>query len=149
MACPGDCAACCYEIRVYIYYLTGECPVKFPCNNYNGAWILTQEGAAGTDCSWLYTDVAENFTITITCDGDFWLLTITHDGNICAQWSRILADNLDCPPVSGSWLWVQGDCTGNAWAYTECSDWDRPVYPPAWYPVGLRTGVYRMRVKWT
>ncbi len=149
MACPGDCATCCYEIRVLIYYLTGECPVTYACSNYNGAWILTQTGAAGTDCEWSYTDPVDGFTITITCDGDWWLLTITHDGNICGQWRRALADDLDCPPVDlGNWTWIQGNCTGNTWAYAECVSYDRPVVPPEWYPEIL-LGVYRMRMKWT
>ena len=148
VACPASCATCCYEIRVWIYYLSGECPAKYGCSNYNGSWILTQTGDAGTDCEWVYTNTVDGWTITIDCDGDYWWLTIEHDGNIAARWRRSLAVDPDCPPVTTSnWNYVDGDCTGNAWAYTDCYGWDRPVYPPEWYPEML-LGVLRMRLKW-
>jgi len=65
------------------------------------------------------------------------------------SWGDDPYDPANCPPTAfQNWEWVEGECTGNAWAYSECNDWDRPVYPPEWYPVGLRHGVYRMRLKW-
>jgi len=148
VACPADCKSCCYEIRVWIYYLTGSCD-KYSCAIYNGIWILTQTGDALTDCEWVYTDPEYGFTITIDCEGDYWYLTIEHDGETAGRWRRALEFDPDCPPINSSnWNWVEGDCTGNAWAYTDCIGWDRPVVPPEWYPVGLRHGVYRMRLKW-
>jgi len=87
MACPGDCIACCYEMRVWIYYLTGECgDDKYDCANYNGVYTLVQQGDVGTDCVWLYTDPVDGFTITITCDEGYWWLTIQNGETICARW---------------------------------------------------------------
>ena len=91
MACPGSCADCCYEIRVYIYYLSGDCPEKYACSNYNGIWTLTQQGATGIDCTWLYTDPVDGFTIRIHCEDGYWLLTIQNGETICAQWRYALA----------------------------------------------------------
>ena len=133
MACPvGDCKSCCYEIRVYIYYLTGVCPAGYSCNNYNGLWTLTQQGATGTDCEWIYTDPVDGFTITIDCDIDFWWLVIAHDGNTCARWRRAAIDPYDvCPPVNlSNWNYVDGDCTGSSWAYVGCVTYERPIFPP-------------------
>ena len=64
-------------------------------------------------------------------------------------WGDDPYDPANCPPTAfQNWEWVEGECTGNAWAYSECNDWDRPEVPPAWYPQKL-LGVYRMRKKWT
>ena len=147
--CPTDCTDCCYQLRVWIYYMAGECPVKFACTNYNGInWILTQDGAAGLDCTWTYTDPDEGFTIVVHCELGYWWLTIEHDGNTCARWRVAVADNEDCPPVAWTnWVYVDGNCTGNQWARTTCLTYERPIFPPEWYPEILMN-VMRMRLKW-
>jgi len=64
-------------------------------------------------------------------------------------WGEEPYDRTLCPPMNfENWEWVGGTCTGNAWAFAECVGYDRPIIPPEWYPVGLRHGVYRMRLKW-
>ena len=65
------------------------------------------------------------------------------------DWGDDPYDSEHCPPISwlDTWEWVQGACTGNAVVFSECYDWDRPEYPPEWYPEIL-TNVLRMRLKW-
>ena len=149
MACPGDCKSCCYEIKVLIEYLSGVCPAGYSCNNYNGWWTLTQTGGTGTDCEWIYTDPADGFTITIDCDSGYWWLKITHDGFNAARWRVAQTGNyVDCPPVGGAnWNYVDGICTGMTWARTSCVTYERPIFPPEWYPEILMN-VMRMRLKW-
>jgi len=87
MACPENCAICCYEMRVWIYYLEGECGNdKYDCNNYNGMYVLEQTGENLTNCEWLYTDPVDGFTVRIHCDEGYWWLTIQNGETICAQW---------------------------------------------------------------
>lgn len=84
MACPEDCAGCCYKMHVWLYYLEGTCGVD-KCTDYSGCFTLIQQGDAGTDCVWLYTNPA-GWTITIHCDEGYWWLTIQNGEDICAQW---------------------------------------------------------------
>ena len=86
--CPTDCTNCCYELVVNLYYLGGECG-EIKCSDYNGVWLLTQEGAAGTDCAWSYT-APSGVTIRVHCDAGYWWLTIANGPIVCAQWKYSL-----------------------------------------------------------
>ena len=88
--CPEDCANCCYEMLVWIYYLEGECGVE-KCSDYNGMYTLLQQGVDGTDCEWLYTDPVDGWTIKIHCEDGYWWLTIQNGDTICAQWKYSMA----------------------------------------------------------
>lgn len=82
--CPTDCTNCCYEIMVYIEYLDGTCGGD-KCTDFNGIYVLLQQGATLTDCEWLYTH-PDGWTIKIHCELGYWWLTIQNGATICAQW---------------------------------------------------------------
>ena len=49
-------------------------------------------------------------------------------------WGEEPYDPTKCPPMNfESWEYVQGACTGNTWVFAECSNYERPTFPPAWY----------------
>ena len=72
-------------MTAWFYYLDGTCG-SVKCTDYSGLFTLIQQGAAGTDCEWLYTDAVDGFTIKIHCELGYWWLTIQNGESICAQW---------------------------------------------------------------